>query len=151
MNEEISNAQNIYLYHGLIIFGGLLIIAILIHMLYHRRSPSAIIAWLLSIILVPYISVPLYFIIGSRKRKNRYKKSSLKLKNQPTDQNIQNNIDRVLRNYKIADSSQNKQFIVYTDPIKTYEIFMQCINEAKNSIHISTYIFEYDKVTKEII
>ncbi|WP_310441539.1 phospholipase D-like domain-containing protein [Sulfurimonas sp.] len=151
MNEEISNAQNIYLYHGLIIFGGLLIIAILIHMLYHRRSPSAIIAWLLSIILVPYISVPLYFIIGSRKRKNRYKKSSLKLKNEPTDQNIQNNIDRVLRNYKIADASQNKQFIVYTDPIKTYEIFMQCINEAKNSIHISTYIFEYDKATKEII
>lgn len=151
MNEEISNAQNIYLYHGFIIFGGLLIIAILIHMLYHRRSPSAIIAWLLSIILIPYISVPLYFVIGLRKRKNRYKKSSLKLKNQPTDQNIQNNIDRVLRNYKIADASPNREFTIYTDSTKVYEAFMECIEKAKSSIYISTYIFEYDKVTKEIV
>lgn len=151
MNEEISNAQNIYLYHGLIIFGGLLIIAILIHMLYHRRSPSAIIAWLLSIILIPYISVPLYLIIGLRKRKNRYKKSSLKLKNQPTDQNIQNNIDRVLRNYKIADASPNRNFEIYTDSTKAYEAFMECIEKAKSSIYISTYIFEYDKITQEVI
>lgn len=151
MNEEISNAQNIYLYHGLIIFGGLLIVSILIHMLYHRRSPSAIIAWILSIILIPYISVPLYFVIGLRKRKNRYKKSSLKLKNQPTDQNIQNSIDRVLRNYKIADASPNREFTIYTDSTKVYEAFMECIEKAKNSIYISTYIFEYDKVTKELV
>lgn len=151
MNEEINSAQNIYLYHGLIIFGGLLIVAILIHMLYHRRSPSAIIAWLLSIILIPYISVPLYFVIGLRKRKNRYKKSSLKLKNQPTDQNIQNSIDGVLRNYKIADASPNKEFTIYTDSTKVYEAFMECIEKAKSSIYISTYIFEYDKVTKEIV
>ncbi len=151
MNEEISSTQNIYLYHGLIIFGGLLIVTILIHMLYHRRSPSAIIAWLLSIILIPYISVPLYFVIGLRKRKNRYKKSSLKLKNKPTDQNIQNNIDRVLRNYKIADASPNMHFEIYTDSTKAYEAFMECIEKAKSSIYISTYIFEYDKVTKEIV
>jgi cardiolipin synthase len=131
MNEEISNAQNIYLYHSLLIFGGLLIVAILIHMLYHRRSPSAIIAWILSIILIPYISVPLYLIIGLRKRKNRYKKSSLKLKNQPND--------------------QNRHFEIYTDSTKAYEAFMECIKDAKSSIYISTYIFEYDKVTKEIV
>lgn len=131
MNKEISSAQNIYLYHVLLIFGGLLIVAILIHMLYHRRSPSAIIAWILSIILIPYISAPLYFIIGLRKRKNRYKKSSLKLKNQPT--------------------GQNRRFEIYTDSIKAYEAFMECIENAKSSIYISTYIFEYDKATKEII
>lgn len=151
MNEEISNTQNIYLYHGLIIFGGLLIIAMLIHMLYHRRPPSAIIAWLLSIILIPYISVPLYFIIGLRKRKNRYKKSSLKLKKQPTNQNIQNSIDGFLRNYKIADASPNKEFKIYTDSVEAYGAFIGCIKEAKSSIYISTYIFRYDKVTKEII
>ncbi|MFA5453728.1 MAG: phospholipase D-like domain-containing protein [Sulfurimonas sp.] len=131
MNEEISNAQNIYIYHVLLIFSGLLIVAILIHMLYHRRSPSAIIAWILSIILIPYLSVPLYLIIGLRKRKNRYKKSSLKLKNQPND--------------------QNRRFEIYTDSTKAYEAFMECIENAKSSIYISTYIFEYDKVTKEII
>jgi cardiolipin synthase len=100
-------------------------------MLYHRRSPSAIIAWLLSIILIPYISVPLYLIIGLRKRKNRYKKSSLKLKTQPND--------------------QNRHFEIYTDSTKAYKAFMECIKNAKSSIYISTYIFEYDKVTKEIV
>ena len=52
----------------------------------------------------------LYFIIGSRKRKNRYKKENLVLKNKNTDNNIQNNIDRILRNYKIADAQRNEEF-----------------------------------------
>ncbi|MEK6658604.1 MAG: phospholipase D-like domain-containing protein, partial [Campylobacterota bacterium] len=152
MNEQInSNLTDIFFYYSLVIFGALLTLLVLIHMLYHRRTPSSIIAWLLSIVLVPYISMPLYFIIGSRKRKNRYKKSNLILKNQTTDNNIQNGIDMVLRNYGIADASKNREFKLLFDAAQTYNELLGCINGAKKSIYLSVYIFEYDKVTKEIL
>lgn len=151
MNEQInSNLADMILYHTLIISGLFLALVVLTHMLYHRRSPSSIIAWMLSIVLVPYISMPLYLIIGSRKRKNRYKKSSLKLKNQTTTNDVQNSIDMVLRNYGIADASKNSEFKLLLDSTQTYNEILNSIEGAKKSIYISVYIFEYDKVTKEI-
>lgn len=147
----IYNTNNLFFYHTLILLGVLLAFVVLLHMLYHRRTPSSIIAWVLSIILIPYIAIFLYFIIGSRKRKNRYKKSSLILKNQTTDKNIQNSIDGVLRNYGIADAAKNREFKLLFDTVETYNELLNCINGAKKSIYLSVYIFEYDKVTKEIL
>jgi len=152
MNEQInSNSADMCFYYSLMALGAFITLIVLIHMLYHRRTPSSIIAWLLAIVLVPYISMPLYFIIGSRKRKNRYKKSSLILKNQTTNNNVQNGIDRVLRNYGIADASKNIEFKLLFDAVQTYNELLNCINNAKKSIYLSVYIFEYDSVTKEIL
>lgn len=139
MNEQVNSIfSHIFFYHGLVIFGELLIITVLVHMLYKRRSPTSIIAWLLSMILVPYISAVLYFIFGFRKRKNRYKKESIKLQKNRSISDI-------------TDITTNKQLLLYTDATKAYEAFMESIKEAKSSIYISTYIFEYDSTTKKII
>lgn len=139
MNEQVNSIfSHIFFYHGLVIFGELLIITVLVHMLYKRRSPTSIIAWLLSMILVPYISAVLYFIFGFRKRKNRYKKESIKLQKNRSISDI-------------TDITTNKQLLLYTDATKAYETFMHTIKETKSSIYISTYIFEYDSTTKKII
>ncbi|MCK9474060.1 cardiolipin synthase [Sulfurimonas sp.] len=152
MNEFISNSgANIFFYHGLVLFGALLIAIVLIHMLYNRRSPNSITAWLLSIILIPYISVFLYFIIGSRKREKRYKKDNLVLKNKITNSNIQNSIDKMLRNYGIADAAKNSEFKLFFDAKQAYSELLSNIQNAKKSIFLSIYIFKYDKVGKEIL
>ncbi|MEI7430837.1 MAG: phospholipase D-like domain-containing protein [Betaproteobacteria bacterium] len=46
---------------------GLVIYVMASHTLHQRRHPSAAIAWVLSILLVPYIALPLYLAFGSRK------------------------------------------------------------------------------------
>lgn len=152
MSKELFlNTQNIYFYHGLVILGAFLTLIVLIHMLYRRRTPSSIIAWLLFIAILPYIAIFLYFIIGSRKREERYKKSNLLLKNSTPQSNIQNHIDGFLRNYMIGDATANKEFKLLFDSQKIYNELLFCINSSKKSIYISMYIFEYDKVTKEIL
>ncbi|WP_373002519.1 cardiolipin synthase [Sulfurimonas sp.] len=149
MEELLS--KNIILYHGLIIVGELLIIFVLIHMLYKRRTPTSIIAWLLSMILIPYISILLYFIFGSRKRTNRYKKEHIKLKKRKHRYDKSNPINEVLRSYGIADASENENFELYTDSTEAYIAFMNSIEEAEKSIYISTYVFKYDNTTKSIL
>jgi len=146
-----TDTTNIVLYHSLIIFGELLIVFVLTHMLYNRRTPASIIAWLLSMILIPYISVILYFILGFRKRKNRYTKKPIKLQQHTTSYNIDNPIHEVLKTYDVSDAVQNREFVLYTDSKEAYDEFMQCIMDAKSKIYISTYLFGYDDVSKGII
>jgi cardiolipin synthase len=146
-----ADLANIIFYHSLVIGGELLVILLLAHMLYRRRSPVSIIAWLLAMILIPYIAVVFYFIFGFRKRENRYKKEHIQLHKYPYNHSPLNPINEVLRSYGIADTRKNENFELYTDSELAYKELMSCIKDAKRSIYISTYIFDYDHTTKSII
>ncbi len=53
--------------HGLVVMLGLAIYATASHTLRQRRHPSAAIAWVVTLVLVPYIALPLYLMFGRRK------------------------------------------------------------------------------------
>jgi cardiolipin synthase len=53
--------------HGLVVLLGLAVYAIASHTLKQRRHPSAAIAWVVSLILLPYLALPLYLMVGNRK------------------------------------------------------------------------------------
>lgn len=148
MNIDMAN---IALYHSLIIIGELLIVFVFVHMIYKKRTPAGMIAWLLFMIVLPYAAVVFYLIFGLRKRENRYKKSHITLQKRNQTFHRENPVHDVLQSYGIADATENEQFELFSDPIEAYEKFMECIRDAKKSIYIGTYIFEYDDVTKEII
>ncbi|QOY53459.1 PLDc N-terminal domain-containing protein [Candidatus Sulfurimonas baltica] len=148
MNIDISNNL---IYYILSVFGELLIVLVFAHMIYKKRTPASMTAWLLTMILVPYVGVLLYLIFGLRKRENRYKKKPIILQKHTKNFYKQNPVHDVLRSYGIADASENEKFELFTDSVKAYEKFMSCIEDAKTSIYLSTYIFEYDDVTKEIV
>ena len=52
---------------ALLVAIGLVIYVAASHSLHQRRHPSAAIAWVMGILLVPYITLPLYLAFGSRK------------------------------------------------------------------------------------
>lgn len=145
------DTAHIAFYHSLIIVGELLVVVVFVHMLYKKRTPAGMIAWLLFMILLPYVAVVFYIIFGLRKRENRYKKSNMSLQKRFHTFPEKNAVHEVLRSYGIADAVQNENFEIFSDSVRAYEKFMSSIKEAKKSIYIGTYIFEYDKVTKQII
>lgn len=53
--------------HGLLVFTGLAIYVIGSRTRRQRRHPSAAIAWVVSLALMPYIALPLYLLFGNRK------------------------------------------------------------------------------------
>lgn len=52
---------------ALLVAVGLVIYVAASHSLHQRRHPSAAIAWVMGILLVPYVTLPLYLAFGSRK------------------------------------------------------------------------------------
>ncbi|WP_291014549.1 phospholipase D-like domain-containing protein [Hydrogenophaga sp.] len=53
--------------HGLVMAIASLVYVVHSHVMQQRRQPSAAIAWMLFILLVPYLALPAYLIFGSRK------------------------------------------------------------------------------------
>jgi len=53
--------------HGLVTVGAVLFYVITSHVMHQRRHPAAAIAWMLFILLVPYVALPAYLSFGSRK------------------------------------------------------------------------------------
>lgn len=54
--------------HGLVTFAAVLLYIITAHVLRQRRHPAAAIAWVLFILLVPYVALPSFLMFGSRKQ-----------------------------------------------------------------------------------
>jgi cardiolipin synthase len=53
--------------HGVCVLGGLLLYVITTRAGRQRRHPSAALAWVVTIALLPYVAVPLFLLFGSRK------------------------------------------------------------------------------------
>ena len=53
--------------HGAFVFVGLLIYVMVTRIGQQHRHPSAAIAWVMSIALLPYVGTPLFLIFGTRK------------------------------------------------------------------------------------
>lgn len=132
--------------------GEILFLSALLHMVYQRRTPTSMIAWLLAITLLPHLAVPLYFILGSRKRTSAKVKSMFSLRS-VTDLPLEkaNPIDTVLRANGIPGGTQGNRFALYTDGTEAYSALLQEIEKAQESIFISTYVFNSDAVTARIL
>jgi cardiolipin synthase A/B len=53
--------------HGLVVVVGLLTYVVTAHLLEQRRHPTAAIAWVLFMMLLPYVALPMFLAFGSRK------------------------------------------------------------------------------------
>ena len=54
--------------HGLVTVVSVLIYVVTSHVMRQRRHPTAAIAWVFFILLMPYVALPAYLTFGSRKR-----------------------------------------------------------------------------------
>src|SRR5512146_3224668 len=57
--------------HALVTVIAVLVYAITSHVMQQRRQPTAAIAWMLFILLIPYLALPVYLTFGSRKLARR--------------------------------------------------------------------------------
>jgi cardiolipin synthase len=149
MNNNLLDFITLY---GVFIVGEILLLLTFLHMLYQRRSPTSLISWLLFMVVMPYVSVILYFIIGRRKQPEGKCKTYLEIKNSGHESAIEvNSVDGILRANGITGVSENNSFKLITDSVKAFDAMLEQINNANSSISISTYVFKNDAVTKKLL
>ena len=62
-----SHMEAYFSIHGLVVVLGLLTYVVTSHLLEQRRHPTAAMAWVLFIVLMPYAALPIFLAFGSRK------------------------------------------------------------------------------------
>lgn len=129
---------------------GVLLIA---HILLQKRSPSGTLAWLLVIVLLPYVGVPLFLMFGGRKLLRRAeKKERLGWHPSTTPQDRQACLtERLLQTYNMPPAHTGHSVTLCQTGQQTFNELVRLIEGAQKSIHISTFIFRPDAVGRLIL
>jgi len=113
-------------------------------------------SWMISIFFLPYVAVPIYFLIGIRKRESSHKKEYVKFhKVGEYDSYILNDphhaISNILKKNGIPPATKGNTFELITNDTEAYNRMLKEIAHAKFSIDICTYVFQFDNTTKVIL
>jgi cardiolipin synthase A/B len=133
--------------------GFLLALVFLANLFRQRRSPSSTVAWLLVILWLPYVGVPLYLMLGGRKmsRLARRKEEIYHRPPGPSDGNSSSAVGRLLASYGIPPARGGNCVELVTSGEAAYERVLRLIDEARSTIHITTYILGRDEGSKELV
>lgn len=140
--------------HVAIILGFLIAFLFIAHIVRQKRSPSGTMAWLLIILLLPYVGVPLYLLLGGRKMKRRRDRKghlALGMARLSLPSKEAHVIDRLLRSYDLPGAAGGHRVRLCPNGEVGYARLVEMIEGAQTSIHIATYVFHPDEVGKDIL
>jgi len=135
------------IFHFLPIIGFLLAVTLLVHQNRSQRSPSSTIAWLLAILLVPYVGVPAYLIFGGRKIK-RMIKNKARLSH---DMKVTNDSRALYSVGSIFPLRKGNDVELLATGEKACISLIDIIENAKKSIDIATYILGNDETGAAVL
>jgi cardiolipin synthase len=131
-----------------------LALVLLAHLLRQHRSPSSTIAWLLVILLLPYFGVPLYLMFGGRKmrrmagRKEQVYRAGA---GAPGERHPGGPVERTLRSFGVPPASTGNRMKLVASGVEAYHELCRNIDEARESIEITTYILGTDAVAQALV
>ena len=123
------------------------------HSLHQRRHPSAAIAWVLGILLVPYIALPLYLAFGSRKVVPRRGQPG----RHPTTIAAASAYQTQLRSQQLAaamglpDPVSYEQLRIHEDGPQALKALRRIIGATTSHIDVSTFLIGRDVLGDEIL
>lgn len=116
------------------------------------------IAWIVSILFLPYIAVPFYFLIGIRKRDSIHKKVSLAFDGQANytpyllnEHEQITTLDTIFGNNGIPPATKGHTLTLIPDSTQAYREILREIEQAQHSIDICTYVFVFDATTHKLL
>ena len=115
-----------------------------------KRSPVATLAWILSLVALPYVGFLVFFLLGPRRlRRRRLKHRRARGKvHAAAPAAIPPRDPRVAQLVHLATHAGEPpaepcgDVSIYADAASTYDAIEQAIAEAKHHVHVSYYIFD---------
>ncbi len=142
--------------HLLTVGGFVLAIFAMARLLSERRQPGNLLAWLFGILLIPYVCVPLYLLLGGRKiARIAARKVTL-----PAGRHDLPPIDEAIRNDPVAQTIltngagpavTGNTVRLITSGEQAFDELAQAIAAARESIHVTTFILGRDDTGRRIV
>ena len=157
LDPEVADAVTKSLWSHVYTVGGVLLaLFALARLMSERRQPSNTLAWLMGIVLIPYVGVPLFLLLGGRKirrlaaRKRRIRlpvpvaaRASAATLSGPVAQTICTNGS--------GEPVGGNSVRLLTNGEDTFAELERQILGARHSIHVATFILGRDKVGRRFV
>lgn len=129
--------------HFAFVLAGLLIYAIGTHLSGQRRHPSAALAWVLTIALLPYVGLPLYLVLGTRKFSRPPMRSAQATRQRPNG-TLQGSAIATLEGMGLVAPAGNQVIRFHRDGQAAWDEFTQLADSASSQLDICTYVLGDD-------
>lgn len=138
--------------HGLFVMLGLSIYVATSHTLHLRRHPSASIAWVVALVLLPYITLPLYLMFGVRKVKSAHSfgGASESATRTPDSDTLATRTQRLAAVMALPVASPYHQLNIHEDGTQALQVLRSMIDGAVHTIELSTFVFANDGLGNEL-
>ena len=138
--------------HGLVTLAAVMVYVVTAHALQQRRHPTAAIAWVLFILLMPYIALPSFLTFGSRKRA-RPRVQSLRLAPPAPSDPEPEGAWAVQTALALGQPAPDEfeALHVHADGHAALQALWEVIEGAQHSIALCTFIIGRDAVGHELI
>ena len=130
---------------------GLLVYAVGTHTGGQRRHPSAALAWVLTIALLPYVGLPLFLVLGTRK----FARPSHALQGagpalRPHDDGLQACAMATLAGMGLAPPAASRQVHFHTNGQAAWEGLAALISSARGQLDICTFVLGNDALGRRV-
>lgn len=138
--------------HGLIAMLGLAVYVIASHTLHQRRHPSAAIAWVVALVFLPYVTLPLYLMFGTRKVVT-YRPAAKRHSPSTRDSNSDAPAARTRQLAAAMDlpaAAPYHQLNIHEDGTQSLAVLRKMIDGAARTLDLCTFVFGRDRLGDEI-
>ncbi|MGA1824670.1 MAG: cardiolipin synthase [bacterium] len=141
--------------HLLTILGFLLAILFIMRLVRENRHPGSTMAWLMAIVLMPYIGIPFYFLFGGRKvRYMIHKKNVIYSSHSDDDLRKEGYVydtERILLKGGGAPAVDGNYIEYLPNGEIAYARIREVLEQSENSIDITAFILGNDEVGQSIV
>ncbi|TPW30400.1 phospholipase D-like domain-containing protein [Pararhizobium mangrovi] len=135
--------------HFLVIVGVALTLLAAIFVLQQRRTPQSTAAWLLAIVLLPYVAIPLFLALGFRKQGSRFPR--VRFERAQRGERGEGGVRANFRSYGLPAATPGNAFTLLGDGTGAYVAMMRLVEEARDSLDVTFYLIADDAVGRAFV
>ncbi|RPH59417.1 MAG: cardiolipin synthase [Burkholderiales bacterium] len=131
--------------HGAFVFVGLLIYVMVTRIGQQHRHPSAAIAWVMFIALLPYFGIPLFLMFGTRKLA-RARRATRARAQGPLEADGPDWALELLAALHVPPPVRNRSVAFHADGEEARQALLALIDNARHSVDLSTFVLADDDI-----
>ncbi len=137
-------------FHGLVMAVGLLTYITASHTLHQRRHPSAAIAWMVALALLPYLALPLYLVFGNRKVVAARQARDLPPSDRPAQTPGPTRTRQLAAALGLPVAAPYAQLRVHADGAQALQALLQGMDNATRTLDVCTFILGRDGLSQAL-
>jgi len=128
-----------------------LVVAVLV--LQQRRTPQSTAAWLIFIMVLPYLAIPLFFALGFRKQRARFHPIAFSPPPQtpPQTSGPHTELGEVFRRFGLPPAAPGNDFSLLADGCDSWAQALAIVRSARDTLDITFYRIADDAVGRAFV